>query len=86
MGKRDFTRRQFLAGTVAMGTGALINARISAAPDEVPILGEGQYRYRCLHDWGQLPETIQYGLTHGVAVDNAGQRLRPPHLAQDLAG
>jgi hypothetical protein len=32
-------------------------------------VGEGSHRYDCLHDWGRLPDKIQYGLTHGIAVD-----------------
>ena len=75
---RALSRRAFVASATAATAAGLAAGlrphRAFAAPDPegaAPpiILGEGQYRYECQHDWGRLPETIQYGLTHGVAVD-----------------
>src|SRR5262249_36921583 len=63
------TRRQFLATTAAAAAAASLARPISAEPITV---GQGAHRYQCLHDWGPLPDTIQYGLTHGVAVDSRG--------------
>jgi hypothetical protein len=63
------TRRQFLA---AAATTAAAASLARPTPAEPITLGQGSYRYQCLHDWGQLPDTIQYGLTHGVAVDSRG--------------
>src|SRR2546428_3319436 len=37
-----------------------------------PILGDGDFRYEAIHDWGELPRTIKYGNTHGVCVDAQG--------------
>jgi hypothetical protein len=71
MPAQRLSRRRFLAGTAAAGVGTMLPTRAFAA-DATPIVGEGEHRYRCLHDWGRLPDTIQYGLTHGVAVDRAG--------------
>jgi len=70
-------RRQFLSATAAAAAGALIApARAEdAKPAEAPkplVLGEGEHRYECIHDWGQLPENIIWGITHGVAVDKQG--------------
>jgi DNA-binding beta-propeller fold protein YncE len=65
-----YSRRQWLA-TAAAATAAVCLPR-GARADDAPILGAGEHRYRCLHDFGQLPADIQYGLTHGVAVDKAG--------------
>lgn len=74
MPDRLVSRRSFVAGAAA-ATAAAVSLRPSAARAaavaEPIVLGEGAYRYECQHDWGQLPETIQYGLTHGVAVDRA---------------
>src|SRR5215207_6829219 len=70
MSQRPVTRRTFLACAAAAGASAIIPSH--AAADDAPIIGRGEHRYRCLHDWGRLPDTIQYGLTHGVAVDKAG--------------
>jgi len=67
-------RRSFLAAGGALAAGALIGGGSTRAADarEPVIVGSGEHRYRCLHDWGTLPDTIAYGLTHGVAVDQAG--------------
>src|SRR5689334_21817144 len=80
MADHVLSRRAFVTtatAATAVGLTALLRTnRASGAPDlaAVPpiILGQGRYRYECQHDWGRLPETIQYGLTHGVAVDRAG--------------
>jgi hypothetical protein len=78
MSERALSRRAFVAGATAAlaATAGLPAGRASAAPanDAAPpiLLGKGHYRYECQHDWGRLPDTIQYGLTHGVAVDKAG--------------
>jgi hypothetical protein len=37
-----------------------------------PILGEGDYKYECIHDWGELPSNIKYGNTHSVCEDAQG--------------
>src|SRR5689334_12965716 len=62
------TRRQFVSASVA----AAAVMSIPAAAAEPIILGAGEHRYECQHDWGELPDSIQYGLTHGVAVDRTG--------------
>jgi hypothetical protein len=36
------------------------------------VVGEGDHRYECLHDWGTLPADIAWGNTHGVAQDTQG--------------
>ena len=67
-------RRTFLTATAAVAASCALRA--DAEPlqsDRAPIfLGEGAYRYECLNDWGKLPNSIHYGLTHGIAVDDAG--------------
>jgi len=57
----------FLGGLAAAGMSCAIHAE-DAKPAPI-ILGSGEQRYECVHDWGQLPETIAWGLTHGIAVD-----------------
>src|SRR5690242_17317558 len=71
MPARKLSRRTFLSCTAAAGLTAALPCRAAAA-DQTPIVGAGEHRFRCLHDWGRLPDTIQYGLTHGVAVNRAG--------------
>jgi hypothetical protein len=73
---RPMGRRQFMstalaaAGAAAVGTMPRLASAL--ASPRAPILGEGEYRYECLHDWGTLPGEIIYGITHGVAVDSRG--------------
>ena len=38
----------------------------------MPILGEGEHTYECIHDWGELPANIKYGNTHNVCEDSQG--------------
>src|SRR5438445_270156 len=65
------TRRQFVSAAAA--TTAIVAAGSRADEADPPIiLGEGAHRYECLHDWGNLPSNIIYGITHGVAVDGRG--------------
>jgi hypothetical protein len=70
------TRRQFLAASAAGAAAMAFANRSSGGAENEPgqslILGDGEHRYQCIHDWGKLPDSIQYGLTHGVLVDRAG--------------
>jgi hypothetical protein len=37
-----------------------------------PVIGSGDHKYEVTHDWGELPQDIQYGNTHGVCEDSQG--------------
>ena len=37
-----------------------------------PVIGQGEHTYEVFHDWGETPERIAYGNTHGVAEDANG--------------
>ncbi|HYG74722.1 MAG TPA: hypothetical protein VEK08_06945 [Planctomycetota bacterium] len=66
----EISRRNFVWGAAAAAAGCEFRSR---AEDAKPlVLGSGAHRYECIHDWGQLPETISWGLTHGIAVDKQG--------------
>jgi hypothetical protein len=61
--------------------------------DKTPIVGEGEYRYECHHNWGEAPASIHWFETHGVAIDNdgfiyikhraGGEKPKTPADAQD---
>ncbi len=34
------------------------------------IIGSGDHTYQVIHGWGDLPDTIHYGFTHGVVCDS----------------
>ena len=71
----EVTRRSFLitsaAATAAASAPAFLGATDKAG-SKTPILGQGEYRYEAIHDWGELPRTIKYGNTHGVCEDSQG--------------
>lgn len=40
---------------------------------EGPILGSGEHRYECVHDWIVAPTGLAFGDTHGLAQDKSGR-------------
>ena len=71
-------RREFLKQTsaAAVATAAASSGPFVHASDKVgtknPVIGQGEYRYQCYHGWGQVPDSIRWQETHGVAIDKAG--------------
>jgi hypothetical protein len=65
------TRRNLLTAAASAAVPFFIKAddKSGAKP---PIIGEGDHRYECVHDWGELPASIKYGNTHGVCEDAQG--------------
>jgi len=66
------TRRSFLASAVAAAYAPAFLGATDKAGSKAPILGQGDHQYEAIHDWGELPRTIQYGNTHGVCEDSQG--------------
>jgi hypothetical protein len=68
------SRRQFLARTGAATAGLAWagRARAGKKPDKI-ILGEGNQRYECIHDWLIPPDNIKWGDTQGLAQDSQGR-------------
>ena len=66
-------RREFLAAAVAapVVSPILLNAQDKAGA-HAPVMGEGEFKYEAIHDWGQLPPHIKWGNTHGVVEDAQG--------------
>lgn len=63
----QLTRRGFI-GT-GLAAPLILNAQ-NKSGSQRPILGEGEFRYEAIHDWGDLPPNIKYGNTHGVVEDS----------------
>lgn len=63
------TRRAFLA---TVSTAPLILGATNKAGSRNPVIGEGDHKYECIHDWGELPSNIKYGNCHGVVEDSHG--------------
>jgi hypothetical protein len=69
-------RRDFLKQTGAAALTASLSAPFVHAGGKTdspnPIIGKGEYRYQCFHGWGEVPRSIHWFETHGVAIDKAG--------------
>src|SRR6185437_7289651 len=91
MRRRDFLKRSTAAGAAALVSGAtpaILTARDKSGTKNV-IIGQGDYRYECIHNWGELPRHIRWETTHGVTIDEDGfiyikhQGLHPDRAAMD---
>lgn len=77
--RRLLTRRDvFLkAGALAAAaaTADLVTSGDAEAADKAPkiIVGAGDYKYECIHDWLMPPSHIAWGDTQGVAQDTHGR-------------
>jgi hypothetical protein len=71
MKRRDFLKTT-AAGAALAAAPAILHATDKAG-QRSPIIGTGEYRYECNHNWGELPASIKWQTTHNVAVDSAGQ-------------
>ena len=70
------SRRTFLKAAGAAAVATTVAPTILHAEDKAgsktPLVGSGAHAYEATHGWGQLPDHITWGETHGVAVDAAG--------------
>ena len=67
------TRRGFLKGAAAAAVvGPTILIRGAGAQGKNPVIGVGEFKYECDHGWGELPDHIKWGNTHGVTIDESG--------------
>lgn len=67
------SRRSFLQAAAAVTVSPLILNATDKAGTRNAILGEGAYQYEVVSQaWGDLPDHVKWGETHGVAVDEAG--------------
>lgn len=69
------SRREFLiAGTTAIAAvsaPAILGATDKAGTRPV-VIGEGDFRYECHHDWARAPVGFPWYVTHGVTIDRDG--------------
>lgn len=72
------SRRTFLAGLGAGAAGfafASPAAFFTGSDDHRTLLGTGPHSYEWVKGWGQLPEGMSYGNTHGCIVSDSQGRL-----------
>src|ERR1043166_955120 len=67
----DMTRRGFIAAGAVVAAPYILRSEDKAGTKN-PIIGEGEHKYECIHDWGNLPSNIKYGNTHSVVEDSQG--------------
>ncbi len=91
------TRRDVLKAAGAAAIGSFFAPAIVGAQDKSgsrpAIVGEGEHKYECHHNWGGVPEHVRWFETHGVAIDKdglvyikhraAGEKPKSPDEAQD---
>jgi DNA-binding beta-propeller fold protein YncE len=72
MQRRDFLSRSALAAMLASGVApAAVTARDKSDKTN-PVIGDGDHKYECNHNWGELPRSLVWQTTHGVCVDGEG--------------
>ena len=75
MQRRDFLKQSGAAALATAAASSLSGPFVHAsdkAGAKNPVIGQGDHRYECHHGWGELPGSIHWFETHGVAVDKAG--------------
>ncbi len=71
MQRREFLS-QSLAGLLAAGVAPRAITARDKSGSKPALVGSGEYVYECDHHFGQLPSSIRWQTTHGVAVDAEG--------------
>lgn len=69
MSDSKLSRRTFIAGASSLALGAAAGFKFRAPI----ILGSGDHKYECIHDWLTPPEGMVFGDTHGLAQDSKGR-------------
>lgn len=74
--KTTTSRRSFLktagAAAVAATVGPTILGAENKSGSRTPVLGSGEHTYEAFHGWGEVPDHIVWGETHGVCIDEEG--------------
>ncbi|MCA9070327.1 MAG: peptidase [Planctomycetaceae bacterium] len=72
LSRREFTKTALVGTAAVLGTPMILTAKKTEA--KTAIVGEGEHRYECHHNWGTLPNGHEYGgASHGTAVDKQGR-------------
>jgi len=71
MKRRTFLKKAAAATVGASAAPTLLNAT-HKADSKNPVIGVGEFKYECIHEWGQLPAHLRWETTHGVTLDAAG--------------
>jgi len=70
--RRALLKKSLTAGlTAALGPAAV--AMVANQTKPLPVIGSGLHTYEVLHDWLTPPARLNWGDTHGLAVDSVGR-------------
>lgn len=69
--RRTFIKTAGAAAVVATVGPTILGAERKSG-NSLPIMGSDAHAYEATHHWGELPSHVQWGETHGVAVDESG--------------
>ncbi|MSR59260.1 MAG: twin-arginine translocation signal domain-containing protein [Planctomycetaceae bacterium] len=70
--RREFMKVAGAAAVAATAVGPTILGAADKAGTKNAVIGSGEHTYEAIHGWGELPDHIKWGETHGVAIDAAG--------------
>ncbi len=65
-------RREFLSAAAVASSGPILLGMTRKADHANPVIGAGEHKYQCVHNWGELPGEFEWQTTHNVALDAAG--------------
>ncbi len=65
-------RREFIATAAVAGTGPILLGMTRKAEEKNPVIGAGEHKYECHHNWGEVPGDHEWQTTHNVALDASG--------------
>ena len=71
MRRRDFLNRSTATAAV-LSSGPLLLGITDKADSKAATVGKGAHTYECHHNWGELPASLEWQTTHGIAVDAEG--------------
>ena len=67
---KSTNRRDFIKSMAKTTLATLISPIILRASDKTgrrnTVMGTGAHKYEAIHGWGNLPDHIQWGNTHGI--------------------
>ena len=71
--ENGISRRKFIGTAGAAVAGLSMGMAAGADKQKKLILGNGEHKYECIHDWLAPPDNIKWGDTQGVAQDSKGR-------------
>jgi hypothetical protein len=67
------SRRNLLKAAAGMAAAPVASALANVQAKTRPIIGTGEHTYEVFHDWPAEPANMNWGDTHGLAVDSHGR-------------